>query len=132
MPDAVMDGSMDRQQSAFTRRSPPWANTDSAARIETQTSPRAIHPARAARYDPAVCLGGNMFQSGQLLFRCVNERADISSFSSECWTQAAAVGDHGCGSSDIVVGLRPEGFGRNAVSCLRFGLLEVQDEEGVR
>lgn len=47
-----VESSTDRQRSAFTRRSPLWANTDSAARIETQTSPRAISAARAARYDP--------------------------------------------------------------------------------
>ena len=34
------------------------------------------------------------------------------------------------GSCDVVVGSLTWGFGRNAVSCLRFGLSKVQDEEG--
>jgi len=50
---------LDELQSALARRSPLWANADSAAaRIETRTSPRAIRAARPARYDPVVATQG--------------------------------------------------------------------------
>jgi hypothetical protein len=50
---------LDELQSALARRSPLWANADSAAaRIETRTSPRAIRAARPARCDPVVVTQG--------------------------------------------------------------------------